>query len=135
MLHGDDTMADNNTKSLSDTSANVPDNVETPESIKITPAFQENNCCICNGDLEDSYSVLFNGKSGAEARICMRCREALRVLSKCETPEEVLQSGQYLASFYLSVAPIVLPYLDNFLQKGEDYLQRNKKTEAKSTEP
>ena len=128
-------MADNNKNSLSDTSVNVLDNGKTPEAIKITPAFQENNCCICNGDLEDGYSVLFNGKNDAEARICMRCREALRVLSKCENHEEVLQSGQYLASFYLSVAPIVLPYLDNFLQKGEDYLQRNKKTETKGSEP
>ena len=134
MLHGDDTMADNNTNSLSDTPVNVPDNGGTPETITITPAFQENNCCICNGDLEDGYSVLFNGKNNAEARICMRCREALRVLSKCENPEEVLKSGQYLASFYLSVAPIVLPYMDQFLQKGEDYLQRNKKTETKGSD-
>ena len=127
-------MADNNTNSFSDSPVNLPDNMDTPESIKITPAFQEFNCCICNGDLEDSYSVLFNGKNNAEARICMRCREALRTLSKCETLEDVLKSGQYLASFYLSVAPIVLPYLDNFLQKGEDYLQRNKRTETKGSD-
>ena len=76
-----------------------PENTETPEAITMTPAFQENNCCICNGDLEDGYSVLFRGKNDAEARICMKCREALRVLSKCENPDDVLQSGQYLASY------------------------------------
>ena len=115
---------------LPETPEPAPENTETPEAITMTPAFQENNCCICNGDLEDGYSVLFRGKNDAEARICMKCREALRVLSKCENPDDVLQSGQYLASYYLSVAPIVLPYLDNFLEKGEDYLRKNPRDAA-----
>ena len=115
---------------LPETPEPAPENTETPEAITMTPAFQENNCCICNGDLEDGYSVLFRGKNDAEARICMKCREALRVISKCENPDDVLQCGQYLASYYLSVAPIVLPYLDNFLEKGEDYLRKNPRDAA-----
>ena len=115
---------------LPETPEPAPENTETPEAITMTPAFQENNCCICNGDLEDGYSVLFRGKNDAEARICMKCREALRVLSRCENTDDVLQSGQYLASYYLSVAPIVLPYLDNFLEKGEDYLRKNPRDAA-----
>ena len=120
----------NNNMLLADPSATAPDKGETAETIKMTPAFQENNCCICNGDLDEGYSVLFNAKNGAEARMCMKCREALHVLSKCEDPDDVLRSGQYLASYYLSVAPIVLPYLDNFLEKGEDYLRKNPKDAA-----
>ena len=123
-------MDENNTMPLADPSATAPDEGETPETIKMTPAFQENNCCICNGDLDEGYSVLFNAKNGAEARMCMKCREALHVLSMCEDPDDVLRSGQYLASYYLSVAPIVLPYLDNFLEKGEDYLRKNPKDAA-----
>ena len=123
-------MDENNTMPLADPSATAPDKGETAETIKMTPAFQENNCCICNGDLDEGYSVLFNAKNGAEARMCMKCREALHVLSKCEDPDDVLRSGQYLASYYLSVAPIVLPYLDNFLEKGEDYLRKNPKDAA-----
>ena len=115
---------------MPETPETAPEITETPEAITMTPAFQENNCCICNGDLEDGYSVLFRGKNDAEARICMKCREALRVLSKCENTDDVLQSGQYLASYYLSVAPIVLPYLDNFLEKGEDYLRKNPRDAA-----
>ncbi|MBP5169032.1 MAG: hypothetical protein ILP14_07500 [Oscillospiraceae bacterium] len=123
-------MDENNTMPLADPSATAPDKGDTAETIKMTPAFQENNCCICNGDLDEGYSVLFNAKNGAEARMCMKCREALHVLSKCEDPDDVLRSGQYLASYYLSVAPIVLPYLDNFLEKGEDYLRKNPKDAA-----
>ena len=123
-------MDENNTMPLADPSATATNEEETPETIKMTPAFQENNCCICNGDLDEGYSVLFNAKNGAEARMCMKSREALHVLSKCEDPDDVLRSGQYLASYYLSVAPIVLPYLDNFLEKGEDYLRKNPKDAA-----
>ena len=47
---------------LPETPEPAPENTETPEAITMTPAFQENNCCICNGDLEDGYSVLFRGK-------------------------------------------------------------------------
>ena len=115
---------------LPETPEPAPENTETPEAITMTPAFQENNCCICNGDLEDGYSVLFRGKNDAEARICMKYREALRVISKCQNQDDLLQSGQYLASYYLSVAPIVLPYLDNFLEKGEDYLRKNPRDAA-----
>ena len=123
-------MDENNNMLLADPSATAPDKGDTAETIKMTPAFQENNCCICNGDLDEGSSVLFNAKNGAEARMCMKCREALHVLSKCEDPDDVLRSGQYLASYYLSVAPIVLPYLDNFLEKGEDYLRKNPKDAA-----
>ena len=101
-------------------------NPEEATLLKITPAFQENNCCICNGSLEDGYSILFKANNGAEARIDKKCRSALRALSKCEDVEEVLNAGKYLSSYYLSVAPIVLPHLDGFLQKGSDYLRENK---------
>lgn len=108
--------------------------VETPELPKLTPAFQENNCCICNGSLEDGYSILFKANNGAEARIDKKCRSALRALSKCEDTEEVLNAGRYLSSYYLSVAPIVLPHLDSFLQKGSDYLRESKKKSQSENE-
>ena len=115
----------NKASSESESSAPVLEEPNLPKSI---PAFQENNCCICNGSLEDGYSILFKANNGAEARIDRKCRSALRALSKCDNPEEVLNAGRYLSSYYLSVAPIVLPHLDSFLQKGSDYLRENKKS-------
>lgn len=120
-------MPENNTISPSMDSPENTVPAEAPELPKITPAFQENNCCICNGSLEEGYSVLLKAKNDAEGRICLKCRKALRTLYQCENSEKVISAGQYLASYYLSVSPIVLPYLDSYLQKGSDYLRENRK--------
>ncbi len=119
-------MSENIMISLSDNQSEASVSVDKTEVASVTPAFQEKNCCICNRSIDDRYSVLLKAKNNAEGRICMSCREALHELYKCENIEKVKTAGNYIASYYLSVSPVVLPYLDYYLQKGSEYIHNNR---------
>ncbi len=113
------------------TSGQAEEKYTTPEeklseSSRVIPAFQKYNCCICNSSLEDGYSVFFTSNSGMEARIDKKCRSVLRVISKCENPEDVHTAEKYIQSHMDNVSPIVAQHLSVFLLYAADYLKKHK---------
>ena len=98
---------------------------DIPETI---PPFQENRCCICNGDLCGKFAVLFKVDSGAEARIDRECVSKFNTIVKGTDPHEIVDAAQYLLSRYNVVDPKVAPYLKKYAKVAYDRLKQWKES-------
>ena len=99
---------------------------DIPETV---PPFQENRCCICNGELYGKYAVLFQTDSGAEARIDRDCAMKFNTIIKGDDPQEIVDAGRYLLSRYNAVDPTVAPYLKKYAKVASDRLKQWRGTE------
>ncbi len=110
-------------------SAPVPESTlptfDIPDTI---PPFQEDRCCICNGELGGKFAVLFKAESGAEARIDRDCVTKFNKIVKGTDPYEIVDAGQYLLSRYDAVDPKVAPYLKKYAKVAYDRLKQWKAT-------
>ncbi len=98
---------------------------DIPETI---PPFQENRCCICNGELCGKYAVLFKADSGAEARIDRDCAVKFNTIVKGTDPQEIVEAGRYMLSRYDAVDPKVAPYLKKYAKVAYDRLKQWKES-------
>ena len=86
----------------------------------LIPAFQEDRCCICNGQLGETYGVLFRSDTGAEARLCRSCHAKLYALLKSEDRDEIIAAGRYIVSRYDAVDPKVENYLRKYIARATE---------------
>ena len=96
--------------------------------LETIPPFQENRCCICNGELYGTYAVLFKADSGAEARIDRDCAVQFNTIVKSTDPEKIVDARRYLVSRYDAVDPKVAPYLKKYAKVAYDRLKQWKET-------
>ncbi len=97
---------------------------DVPDTI---PPFQEDRCCICNGELSGGrFAVLFKADSGAEARIDRECALKLTTLVNGSDPQEIAKAGRYMMSRYKAVDPKVSAYLDRYVRCAADRLKQQR---------
>ncbi len=104
----------------------APPVFDVPDTI---PPFQEDRCCICNGELSGGrFAVLFTADSGAEARIDRECALKLNTLVNGSDPQEIVKAGRYMMSRYKAVDPKVSSVLDRYVRYAVDRLKQQRST-------
>ena len=113
-------------------SAPVPESTlptfDIPDTI---PPFQEDRCCICNGELGGKFAVLFKAESGAEARIDRDCATKFNTLIQSGDPQEIVGAAQAMMARCKAVDPKVKPYIKKYIKAAADRLKQQTESSGK----
>lgn len=113
-------------------SAPVPESTlptfDIPDTI---PPFQEDRCCICNGELGGKFAVLFKAESGAEARIDRDCAMKFNTLIQSGDPLEIVGAARAMMARCEAVDPKVKPYIRKYVKAAADRLKQQTESSGK----
>ncbi len=73
-------------------------------------------CCICGGNIESEYAVLFTDEDGKEVRIDQNCRNAIYTLMQGNDSAMIQSSRAYIEAKLNLVTPQVATVLNKYLR-------------------